>query len=73
MQKITAALRVLAHGAPGDSVDEYARVGESGITESFKRFNRAIIELNKEKCRSKTYREKRKKSLIRSSWISRFD
>ena len=29
LQKITAALRMLAYGCPADSVDEYVRLGES--------------------------------------------
>jgi hypothetical protein len=49
LQKITAALRMLAYGAPADIIDEYVRMGESTIIESFKRFNRAIIEMYGEK------------------------
>jgi hypothetical protein len=36
---------MLAYGVPSDIVDEYVRMGDSTIQESFKRFNRAIIDL----------------------------
>ncbi|XP_074362011.1 uncharacterized protein LOC141702218 [Apium graveolens] len=45
LQKITAALRMLAYGADEDSVDEYIRISESITIDSLKRFVKAIIEV----------------------------
>ncbi|KAL3618490.1 hypothetical protein CASFOL_037572 [Castilleja foliolosa] len=45
LQKITAVFRMLAYGAPADSMDEYIKIGESTAIESMKRFCRAIIEI----------------------------
>ncbi|XP_038704662.1 putative nuclease HARBI1 [Tripterygium wilfordii] len=45
LQKVTAALRILAYGASADSVDDYVRIGKSTAIESVKRFVRAIIAL----------------------------
>ncbi|XP_020254359.1 uncharacterized protein LOC109831450 [Asparagus officinalis] len=33
LQKVTAAFRMLAYGAPADSTDEYVRIGESTVIE----------------------------------------
>ncbi|XP_042963607.1 uncharacterized protein LOC122297537 [Carya illinoinensis] len=43
MQKITAALRMLAYGVTGDFMDEYIRIGESTAMESLKRFSETIV------------------------------
>ena len=45
LQKVTAALRMLAYGTAGDSVDDYVRIGESTSIESLKRFVKAIVEV----------------------------
>ncbi|KAL6498576.1 hypothetical protein OROHE_026517 [Orobanche hederae] len=45
LQKVTAALRILAYGSPADAVDEYIKIGESTAIESMKRFCRAIKEV----------------------------
>ncbi|CAM6094363.1 unnamed protein product [Calypogeia fissa] len=42
IQKITAALRMLALGVSADAVDEYCRIGESTTMKSLMRFTRAI-------------------------------
>eukprot|EP00475_Leptophrys_vorax_P026238 TRINITY_DN3691_c0_g1_i11.p2 TRINITY_DN3691_c0_g1~~TRINITY_DN3691_c0_g1_i11.p2 ORF type:complete len:217 (+),score=46.47 TRINITY_DN3691_c0_g1_i11:328-978(+) len=36
---------MLAYAAPADIIDEYCRLGESTILESFKQFNQAVISL----------------------------
>ncbi|KAH7833182.1 hypothetical protein Vadar_003854 [Vaccinium darrowii] len=38
IQKMTAALRMLAYGMPADSVDEYVKIGKSTAIESLMRF-----------------------------------
>jgi hypothetical protein len=43
LQKVTAALRMLAYGCSADSLDEDVRMGESTILESLKKFVRAIV------------------------------
>lgn len=45
LQKITAALRMLAYGTPADAVDDYVRIGESTAIESLRRFTKAIVEV----------------------------
>ncbi|XP_052190030.1 uncharacterized protein LOC127799854 [Diospyros lotus] len=45
LQKIIAALRMLAYGSPTDVVDEYVRIGESTAIESLKRFVKAVVEV----------------------------
>ncbi|XP_020247966.1 uncharacterized protein LOC109825526 [Asparagus officinalis] len=45
LQKITAAMRMLAYGASADSVDDYVRIGKSTSLESVKRFVRSIINI----------------------------
>ncbi|XP_055960821.1 uncharacterized protein LOC126670604 [Mercurialis annua] len=49
LQKITAALRMLAYGVTSDYVDEYVRIGESTATESLKKFVKAIVSIFSEK------------------------
>ena len=49
LQKITAALRMLAYGFAADYVDEYVRIGESTAIESLKRFVKAIVSIFSEK------------------------
>jgi hypothetical protein len=43
LQKCTAALRMLAYGAPGDSQDDYIRMAESTAMECMSRFCRAVV------------------------------
>ncbi|KAH9753307.1 dde tnp4 domain-containing protein [Citrus sinensis] len=38
LQKISAAMRMLAYGVSDDSIDEYVRIGESTAIESLKKF-----------------------------------
>ena len=49
LQKITAALRILSYGVATYYVDEYARIGESTIVESCKKFVQAIVSIFSEK------------------------
>ena len=44
LQKMTAALRVLAFGVLNDSVDEYVRLYESTVCEAVHRFARSVVE-----------------------------
>jgi hypothetical protein len=43
LQKCTAALRMLAYGAPGDAQDDYIRMPESTAMECMSRFCRAVV------------------------------
>ena len=43
LQKITAAMRILAYGVSGDFVDEYLRIAENTATECLRKFVKAII------------------------------
>ena len=43
LQKMTAAIRMLAYGVAADVVDDYVRIGESTAIESLKRFVRAVV------------------------------
>jgi hypothetical protein len=36
LQKVVAAIRILAYGVPADAVDEYVRIGESTAHEALK-------------------------------------
>ncbi|KAL6580257.1 hypothetical protein OROMI_008281 [Orobanche minor] len=45
LQKMTAALRMLAYGTPADAIDDYVRIGESTAIESLKKFVKAIVEI----------------------------
>ncbi|KAH7524947.1 hypothetical protein FEM48_Zijuj06G0173200 [Ziziphus jujuba var. spinosa] len=48
LQKMIAAVRMLAYGCPADLLDEYVQIGESTAIESLKRFCDAIIGVFKE-------------------------
>jgi hypothetical protein len=43
LQKCTVAMRMLAYGAPGDSIDDYPWMAESTAFDCFYRFCRAVI------------------------------
>jgi hypothetical protein len=43
-QKMSAALRMLANGTAADAQDEYCRIAESTVMESFHMFCRAVVE-----------------------------
>ena len=43
IQKCTTAIRMLAYGAPGDSLDDYGRMVESTSIECFYKFRRAVV------------------------------
>ena len=43
IQKCTTAMRMLAYGAPGDSLDDYERMAESTNIECFYKFYRAVV------------------------------
>jgi hypothetical protein len=45
LQKMTAALRILAYGVAADSTDEYVRIGESTAIESLKKFVKAVVNI----------------------------
>ena len=45
LQKITAALRMLAYGVSGDFIDEYVRIGETTALESLKKYVTAVIDV----------------------------
>ncbi|XP_074283998.1 uncharacterized protein LOC141608555 [Silene latifolia] len=45
LQKCTAAIRILAYGAPADAVDEYIKIGKTTAIECLSEFCRAIIEV----------------------------
>ncbi|XP_050255135.1 uncharacterized protein LOC126701031 [Quercus robur] len=45
LQKITAALRMLAYGVSSDLIDEYVRIGETTALESLKKFVTAVIDI----------------------------
>ena len=60
-QKTTAAIRMLAYGASGDSLDEYCRVSETVALESMKRFARSVVRVfGEEYLRSPTAEDLRK-------------
>ncbi|XP_058748643.1 uncharacterized protein LOC131621623 [Vicia villosa] len=42
VKKCTSAIRMLAHGSPADSVDEYVRIGESTSIECLQRFVQGV-------------------------------
>ncbi|XP_020395832.1 protein ALP1-like [Zea mays] len=44
LQKVCAAMRILAYGLPSDAVDEYIQIGESTARECLHHFCRAIID-----------------------------
>ena len=43
LQKVCAALRILAYGLPTDAVDEYIQIGQTTARDCLIRFCRAII------------------------------
>ncbi|KAK9279798.1 hypothetical protein L1049_013480 [Liquidambar formosana] len=43
LQKVTAAMRMLAYGLAADAVDDYVRISESTAIVSLKRFVKAVI------------------------------
>ena len=43
IQKCTTAMRMLAYGAPSDSLDDYGRMAESTNIECFYKFCRAVV------------------------------
>nr|XP_023884048.1 uncharacterized protein LOC111996320 [Quercus suber] len=45
LQKMTAALRMLAYGVAADFTDEYVRIRESTAIESLKKFVKAIVDI----------------------------
>ena len=45
LQKVTAALRMLAYGGPADALDEYYLMGESTILKSVRHFVRSVVEI----------------------------
>ncbi|XP_033136956.1 uncharacterized protein LOC103838319 [Brassica rapa] len=45
LQKCTAAIRMLAYGQPGDTYDEYLRLGESTALLCLENFNNGIIQI----------------------------
>ena len=49
LQKITAALRILAYGVLGDLIDKYVRIGETTALESLKKFVTMVIDVFSEK------------------------
>jgi hypothetical protein len=44
LQKVVAAIRILAYGLPGDAVDEYVQIGDSTAREALYHFCSAIID-----------------------------
>jgi hypothetical protein len=45
LQKMTAAIKMLAYGVTTDFMDEYLRIGEATIMDSFKLFVKAAISI----------------------------
>nr|XP_017233175.1 PREDICTED: uncharacterized protein LOC108207225 [Daucus carota subsp. sativus] len=45
LQKVTAALRMLAYGTAANAIDDYVRIGESTAIESLRRFFKSIVEV----------------------------
>jgi hypothetical protein len=45
LQKMTAALRILAYEVAVDSTDEYVKIGESTAVESLKKFVKAVVNI----------------------------
>ena len=43
IQKCTTAMRMLAYGAPSDSLDDYGRMAESTTIECFYKFYRTVV------------------------------
>jgi hypothetical protein len=49
LQKITAALRMLAYEVTADFMDKYVRIGESTAMESLKKFVKMVVSIFSEK------------------------
>ena len=49
LQKMTAAIRMLAYGVAADVVDDYVRIGESTAIESLQRFVSTIVAIYSDK------------------------
>ncbi|XP_038717194.1 uncharacterized protein LOC120010469 [Tripterygium wilfordii] len=49
LQKITAALRILAYGSPADTLDEYIQIGESTAIASLRRFVKGVVTVFRER------------------------
>ncbi|KAL3628938.1 hypothetical protein CASFOL_027984 [Castilleja foliolosa] len=47
IQKMTAALRMLAYGTPADSLDEYVKIGKSTADASLRAFCRGVVSIFK--------------------------
>jgi hypothetical protein len=45
LQKMTAALRILAYEVAVDSTDEYVKIGENTAVESLKKFVKAVVNI----------------------------
>ena len=45
IQKVVAAIRMLAYGISADFLDEYVRMGESTIIECLKHFVKAVVDV----------------------------
>ena len=45
LQKITAAMRIIAYGVSADAVDDYIRIAKSTTIESVRKFVIAIVQL----------------------------
>lgn len=45
LQKCTAAIRMLAYGSPGDSLDEYLKIGKSTSVQCLDMFARGVIDV----------------------------
>ncbi|XP_058223202.1 uncharacterized protein LOC131332908 [Rhododendron vialii] len=45
IQKMTAALKMMAYGTPADSLDEYLKIGESTAVDSIQSFCRDVISI----------------------------
>ena len=43
LQKCTTAMRMLAYGAPGDSLEDYGRIAKSMTIECFYKFCMAVV------------------------------
>ncbi|XP_073362271.1 uncharacterized protein [Aegilops tauschii subsp. strangulata] len=46
LHKCTTAMRMLAYGAPGDSLEDYGRMAESTTIDCFYKFYRAVVAVN---------------------------
>ncbi|EHS62523.1 uncharacterized protein PGTG_20643 [Puccinia graminis f. sp. tritici CRL 75-36-700-3] len=46
LQKATAAIKMLAYGCSGDSIDEYLRMSESTTIQCLKKFCHTIVKID---------------------------